>query len=60
MNVPCWNYRGLGNLPTEQEFGDLIRAQDPSVVFLAETWLDKARLVDIRTRLNFGGMIEVG
>ena len=60
MNVPCWNYRGLGNLPTEQELRDLIRVQDPSVVFLAETWLDKARLVDIRTRLNFGGMIEVG
>ena len=60
MNVLCWNYRGLGNLPTEQELGDLIRAQNPSIVFLAETWLDKARLVDIRTRLNFGGMIEVG
>ena len=59
MNLLCWNCWGLGNLPTEQELGDLIRAQDPSVVFLAETWLDKARLEDIRIKLNFGGMIEV-
>ena len=29
-------------------------------MFLAETWLDKARLEDIQIRLNFGGMIEVG
>ena len=36
----------------------MIRAQDPSVVFLAETWLDIARLEDIRIKLNFGGMIE--
>ena len=47
MNLLCWNCRKLGNLPTEQELGDLIRAQDPSVVFLAKTWLDKARLEDI-------------
>ena len=36
----------------------MIRAQDPLVVFLVETWLDKARLEDIRIKLNFGGMIE--
>ena len=54
INLLCWNYRRLGNLSTEQELGDLIRAQDPSVVFLAETWLDKARLEDIRIKLNLG------
>ena len=59
MNLLCWNCRGLENLSTEQELGDLIRAKDPTVVFLAETWLDKARLEDIKVRLNFGGMIEV-
>ena len=59
MNLLCWNCRRLGNQPTKQELGDLIRAQDPSVVFLAETWLDKARLEEIRIKLNFGGMIEV-
>ena len=59
MSLLCWNCQGLGNSETEQEFGDLIRAQDPSVVFLAETWLTKARLEEIRARYKFGGMIEV-
>ena len=59
MNLLCWNCRGLRNLPTKQELGDLIWAQDPPIVFLAETWLDKARLEGIRIKLNFGGMIEV-
>ena len=59
MNLLCWNCRGLENLSTEQELGDLIRVKDCSVVFLAETWLDKAKLEDIKVRLNFGGMIEV-
>ena len=47
MSLLCWNYRGLGNLETEQELGDLIWAQDPLVMFLAETWLTKARLEEI-------------
>ena len=59
MNLLCWNYRGLENPHTEQEFGDMIRAQDPSVVFLAETWLDKARLETIKARYKFGGSVEV-
>ena len=28
-------------------------------MFLVETWLDKARLEEIRVKLKFGGMIEV-
>ncbi|XP_075665859.1 uncharacterized protein LOC142635608 [Castanea sativa] len=52
MNILCWNCRGLENPQTEQELGD-IRAQGPSVVFLAETWLDKTRLTFIRDKLKF-------
>ena len=59
MNLLCWNCWGLGNLPTEKELGDLIRAEDPLVVLLAETWLDKARLEEICVKLKLGGMIEV-
>ena len=59
MSLQCWNCRGLGNPETEQELGDLIRAQDPAVVFLAETWLTKARLEEIRAKFKFGGMNEV-
>ena len=54
MSLLCWNCRGLGNRQTVQELGDIIRAQDPSVVFLAETWLDEARLGFIRDSLQFG------
>ena len=59
MNILCWNCRGLGNPQTEQELGDLIWAQDPLVMFLAETWLDKARLEEIKMRFKFEGLMEV-
>ena len=59
MNILCWNCRGLGNPQTNQELGDLIGAQDPLVVFLAETWLDKVRLEQIKVRYKFKGLIEV-
>ena len=47
MSFLAWNCRGLGNPGTVRELGDLIRAKDPSVVFLAETWADEARLNEI-------------
>jgi len=59
MNILCWNCCGLGNPQIEQELGDLIWAQAPSVMFLAETWLDKARLETIKVQYKFGGMMEV-
>ncbi|XP_075665534.1 uncharacterized protein LOC142635222 [Castanea sativa] len=59
MSFLCWNGHGLGNPQTDQGLGDLIWAQDPSVLFLTETWLDKARLEEIKVRCKFGGSIEV-
>ena len=58
MNLLCWHYRGLGNPQTEQELGDLIRTHSPSIVFVAETWLKKARLIYLHDKLKFDGMIE--
>ena len=58
MNILSWNCRGLGNPQTEQELGDLLRAHSPSIVFVAETWLKKARLIYLRDKWKFGGMIE--
>ena len=49
----------LGNLPTEKELGDLTRAQDPSVLFIAETWTDEARLQKIKRNLQFDHMFFV-
>ena len=54
MSILSWNCLGLGNWQTVQELRDFIRAQDPTVVFLAETWLVKARLAGIRDSLQFG------
>ena len=54
MNLLYWNCQGLGNQQTVQELGDLVWAQDLAVEFLAETWLDKARLVSICDSLQFG------
>ena len=54
MSILCWNCRGLGNWQIVQELGDLVMAQDPTVVFLAETWLDDIRLVGLRDSLRFG------
>ena len=58
MNLLCWHCRGLGNPQTEQKLGDLIRAHSPSIVFVAETWLKKARLIYLCDKLKFDDMIE--
>ena len=54
MSLLCWNCRGLGNLQTIRELGDLVRAQDPAVMFLSETWLGEARLMNLLDKLGFG------
>ena len=54
-----WNCQGHGNLPIEKELGGLTQAQDPSVLFLAETWTDKARLKKIKRNLQFDRMFFV-
>ena len=59
MSLLCWNYPGLGNPQTIQELGDLVRAQDLAVVFLAETWLDEARLIELQNKMGFGDTFGV-
>ena len=41
MSLLVWNCLGLENLRTGKELEVLIRAKDPFVVFLAETWAMK-------------------
>ena len=52
MSCLIWNCRGLGNPCTGNELADIVRAKDPSVVFIAETWADEARLKDVNKRFN--------
>ena len=54
-----WNCQGHGNLPIEKELGGLTQAQGPSVLFLAETWTDEARLKKIKRNLQFDHMFFV-
>ena len=44
MNLRIWNCRGLGILHTGKELGNIIRAKNPFVMFIAETLADEARL----------------
>ena len=53
MSCLAWNYHGLGNLRIGQELGEIIRVKDPSVVFLAETLIDEARLEFIQSSIGF-------
>ena len=59
MSLIVWNCRGLGNLRTEDQLADLVWAKDLSVVFLAETWTDKARLEQVKRRIQFKNLFEV-
>ena len=53
MNLLMWNYRGFRNLQTGRELGDIIRAKDLSIMFIAETWADEARLEIIQRNSDF-------
>ena len=48
-----WNCRGLGNPRIVKELGEYFRAKDPTVVFLAETWADNARLDQVLHNFDF-------
>ena len=48
-----WNCHRLGNLRIGRELRELVRAKDPSVMFLAETLTNEARLEFIQNSINF-------
>ena len=53
MSLLMWNYRGFGNPHTQRELGDYIKAKDPTVVFLAKTQADDARLKRVLRNFEF-------
>jgi len=53
INCLVWNCRGFGNLFTRKELGEIIRAKDPFVVFIAKTLVDEARLDTIQQNIDF-------
>lgn len=48
MSFIVWNCCGLRRLPIRKELRVVIRAKDPPAVFIAETWVDGARLKEIQ------------
>ena len=59
MSLLVRNCCELENQCIGKEFGDLIRAKDPSIVFIAKTWIDEARLDRILHNINFDHKWEV-
>ena len=59
MSILVWNCRRLGNLRTEDQLADLVWAKDPSVVFITETWTDRARLELVQRKIQFKHMFDV-
>lgn len=53
MSCIVWNCRGLGNQLAVQELVELVQAKAPSVVFLAETLADEARLDYVKDQICF-------
>ena len=53
MSYIVWNCQGLGNQRVVQELTDLVQAKARSFVFLAETWVDEARLNYVQSRIQF-------
>ena len=53
MSLLLWNCCGLGDPRTENELVRLIQAKNLSIVFIAETWIDEARLDQILSKINF-------
>ena len=52
MRGLVWDCRGLGNPCIENKLADLVRAKDPSVMFLAETWVDEVRQKNMMRKIR--------
>ena len=59
MSCIMWNCRGLGNQPAVQELVEVVQAKAPTIVFLAETLADEARLEYVKDRIRFDKMFTV-
>ena len=59
MSLIVWNFCGLKNLCIGKEFEAVIRAKDPSAMFIVKTWADKAKLKEIQRQIEFENLFFV-
>ena len=59
MSVIVWNCHGFGNLSTGKELEGMVRAKDPSAMFIVKTWADKAKLKEIQRQIEFENLFFV-
>lgn len=53
MNLLCWNCRGLGNAQRVQALQNIMRLEDPNLVFLCETKCSVNSLQVLKVQLGF-------
>lgn len=56
MKLIAWNCQGLGNRPTLRGLLDLQKKEDPDILFLCETGLDRRRMEKFRDLLGLHNM----
>jgi exonuclease III len=52
MKICGWNGWGVGNGPAVRGLCDLINKEDPDVLFLSETKMDRRRIKGLRWKLG--------
>lgn len=59
MKIISWNSRGLRNPQAIHALRELVRREDPVIVFLSETELCSKGMDRIKMQLNYFGMIAM-
>ena len=53
MNLLSWNYRGLGNLRIVNALAEVVKKEEPKIVFLMETKSNRDWMVMVKDKCNF-------
>ena len=53
MNLLSWNCRGLSNLQTVNALSEVVRKEEPKIIFLVETKLNRDWMDMVKDKCNF-------